>query len=187
MIIIGVRLKLGEFFGSIYINQKIGKKNNLDVSILKNSMQEFEIMIRETLEKQKIKNVIDFEKKGLKNIGTGCVFIPSIMGKMVVFTQKEAEFYFKIKKEQNSILKINLMSIPKISGKIKFEDTVLQEFSLASFSEKKISLKIKNELIEHEISKIKISVDKCWNIHHIFKIIPNFPLGVGIRSIIVES
>ena len=155
--------------------------------MMKKSMNYFDSITRKTLEKYLVGNYIDFEKKGIENIGTGCVFIPSIMGKMVVFTQKEAEFYFRIKKDQNSTLKINLVSIPKMSGKILFENKIVQKFSLASFSEKEISLIVKNEWIEHEISKIKILVDRCWNIHHIIKIIPNFPLGVGIKSIIVEN
>ena len=183
MIIIGIKLKLGEFFGSIYINQKTAKKDILNLSMLKNSIQEFDSIIRGTLEKQQIKNIIDFDKNGIENIGLGCVFVPSIFGHMVAFTQKEGEFYFKIDNAKNIMLEIQLISIPKISGKIKLEEKVIGEFSLSSFKEKKILVKIDSNLIKQQISKIKISVDKCWNIHHIYNLFPNYPLGVGIKHI----
>lgn len=183
MIIIGIKLKLGEFFGSIYINQKTAKKDILNLSMLKNSIQEFDSIIRGTLEKQQIKNIIDFDKNGIENIGLGCVFVPSIFGHMVAFTQKEGEFYFKIDNTKKVMLQIQFTSIPKISGKIKLEEKVIGEFSLSSFKEKKLLVKIDSNLIKQKISKIKISVDKCWNIHHIYDLFPNYPLGVGIKHI----
>ena len=183
MLIIGIKLKFGEFFGSIYINQKTVKKDILDLTMLKNSIQEFDYIIRGTLEKQQIKNIIDFDKNGIENIGSGCVFVPSIFGHMVAFTQKEGEFYFKIDNTKKVMLQIQFTSIPKISGKIKLEEKVIGEFSLSSFKEKKILVKIDSNLIKHQISKIKISVDKCWNIHHIYDLFPNYPLGVGIKHI----
>ncbi len=186
LLLIGLRFKVGEIFGSIYVKEKKGK-GKLDNVLIKKSMNYFDSIIRKTLEKHLNSNQIDFDKKGLENIGTGCVFIPSIMGKMIIFTQKQAEFYFKIEKNQNPTLRINLISIPKVSGKIEFEDETLQKFSLTSFSEKEISIEIKNELIKYKISKIKISVDRCWNMHNIFKILPNFPLGIGLKSISIEN
>ena len=183
MLIIGIKLKFGEFFGSIYIKQKTARKDILDLPMLKNSIQEFDSIIRNTLEKQQIKNTIDFEKKGIENIGSGCVFVPSIFGHMVAFTQKEGEFYFKIDSTKKVTLKIQFTSIPKISGKIKLEEKIIGEFSLSSFKEKKILVKIDSSLIEQKISKIKISVDKCWNMHHIYELFPNYPLGVGIKHI----
>ncbi len=183
MLIIGIKLKFGEFFGTIYVKQKTAKKDILDLSMLKNSIQEFDSIIRNTLEKQQIKNIIDFDKKGIENIGSGCVFVPSIFGHMVAFTQKEGEFYFKIDNTKNIMLEIRLISIPKISGKIKLEEKVIGEFSLSSFKEEKILVKIDSNLIKQQISKIKISVDKCWNIHHIYDLFPNYPLGVGIKHI----
>ncbi len=135
MLIIGIKLKFGEFFGTIYVKQKTAKKDILDLSMLKNSIQEFDSIIRNTLEKQQIKNIIDFDKKGIENIGSGCVFVPSIFGHMVAFTQKEGEFYFKIDNTKNIMLEIRLISIPKISGKIKLEEKVIGEFSLSSFKE----------------------------------------------------
>ena len=183
MLIIGIKLKFGEFFGTIYIKQKIARKNILYLPMLKNSIHEFDSIIRDTLEKQQIKNIIDFDKKGIENIGSGCVFVPSIFGHMVAFIQKEGEFYFKIDNTKNIMLEIQLISIPKISGKIKLEEKVIGEFSLSSFKEKKILVKIDSNLIKQQISKIKISVDKCWNIHHIYNLFPNYPLGVGIKHI----
>ena len=183
MLIIGIKLKFGEFFGTIYIKQKIARKNILYLPMLKNSIHEFDSIIRDTLEKQQIKNIIDFDKKGIENIGSGCVFVPSIFGHMVAFTQKEGEFYFKIDNTKKVMLKIQLTSIPKISGKIKLEEKIIGEFSLSSFKEKKLLVKIDSNLIKQQISKIKISVDKCWNIHHIYNLFPNYPLGVGIKHI----
>jgi len=183
MIIIGMKLKLGEFFGGIYIKQKIFEKDILDLSTVKNSMQYFDSLIRDTVDKQPIQNIINFKKKGIENIGAGCVFVPAIFGDMIVFTQKEAEFYFKINMNQNVTLKIQLISIPKISGTIIIEEKPIGKFSLSSFEEKKLVVKIDSNLIEQKISKIKISVDKCWNIHHIYELFPNYPLGVGIKHI----
>ncbi len=185
MVIIGIRLKLGEFFGSIYIKQKITKKEILDLEMIENSMQEYDSLIRDTLEKQSIKNTVDFNEKGIENVGSGCVFIPSIFGDMIVFSQKEAEFYFKIDKKQETVLEIQLISIPKVSGTIKLEEKSIEKFSLSSFEEKRLLIKINSNLVKHKISKIKISVDKCWNIHHIFNLFPNYPLGVGIKQISV--
>ncbi len=183
MLIIGIKLKFGEFFGTIYVKQKKERKDILDLSRAKNSMQKFDSIIRDTLEKYHIKNTIDFDKKGIENIGSGCVFVPSIFGHMVVFTQKEGEFYFKIDNTKNAMLEIQLISIPKISGKIKLEEKIIGEFLLSSFKEKKLVVKIDSNLIEQKISKIKISVDKCWNMHHIYELFPNYPLGVGIKYI----
>jgi hypothetical protein len=185
MVIIGIRLKLGEFFGSIYIKQKITKKEILDLEMIENSMQEYDSLIRDTLEKQSIKNTVDFNEKGIENVGSGCVFIPSVFGNRMVFSQKEAEFYFKIDKKQEIVLEIQLISIPKVSGTIKLEEKSIEKFSLSSFEEKRLLIKINSNLVKHKISKIKISVDKCWNIHHIFNLFPNYPLGVGIKQISV--
>ena len=188
LLIIGMRLKIGEFFGSIYVKQKISSKNILDLTVVKNSIPKFDSIIRDTLEKYNIKNTIDFDKKGIENIGPGCVFIPSIFGYMVVFSQKEAEFYFKIDNARDVMLEIQLIAIPKISGTIKIEERIIGKFSLSSFKEEKFLVKINSNLIEQKISKIKISVDKCWNIHHIYELFPNYPLGVGIKHIkILES
>ena len=187
MVIIGIKLKLGEFFGSIYIKPKTVNENILDLNRVKNSMQDFDSIIRDTLEKQCIKNTIDFNKKGIENIGVGCVFVPSIFGHMVAFTQKEAEFYFKIDNTKNTILEIQLISIPKISGTIKIEERDIEKFSLSSFEEKKLLIKINSDSINHKITKIKISVDRCWNIHHIYGLFPNYPLGVGIKYVEISE
>ncbi len=188
MAIIGIRLKLGEFFGNIYIKEKTSEENILESNQVKNSIQNFDSMIRDTLEKQNIKNTLDFDKNFMENVGTGCVFIPSIFGQMVAFTQKEAEFYFKIDNTKDTILEIKLISIPKISGTVKIEEETIGKFSLSSFKEEKIVIKIDSKSIDQKITKIKITVDKCWNIYKIYKLFPNYPLGVGIKHIgILES
>ncbi len=183
LIVIALRIKIGEIIGSIYVKQNLNYNHIKNLELFNIEIIKFDKLIRSTLIKNKIENKIDFVKTGIKNLGSGLVYIPSAFEKTTAFTQKEAEFYFKIDKNQNNILNIELISIPKISGKIKIENQTVSSFSIGTFETKNIKVKIDPNLIQTDISKIRILVDKCWNINHIYKLFPNFPLGVGIKSI----
>lgn len=187
LLVIGFKIKLGEIFESIYIKETQEKKHIQNLDLFVTAIEKFDSIIQETLKKNRLDDKIDFERIGIKNMGTGLVYIPSAFKKTIAFTQKEAEFYFQIDKSKNITLNIELISIPKISGKIKIENKILDNFSMGSFQTKKIKIKIKPNLIENDISKIRIFVDKCWNINHIYKLFPNFPLGVGIKSVKITS
>ena len=45
LLIIGMRLKIGEFFGSIYVKQKISSKNILDLTVVKNSIPKWKKLL----------------------------------------------------------------------------------------------------------------------------------------------
>ena len=183
LLIIGFKIKIGEIFGSIYIKQNSQNKQIENLDLFNTEIEKFDSVVRTTLKENKMENEIDFIKKGIRNLGTGLVYVPSAFEKTIAFTQKEAEFYFQIDKNKNTSLNIELISIPKISGKIKIENEIVDDFKLNSFETQKIKIRIKPNLIKEDIVKIKIFVDKCWNINHIYKLFPNFPLGVGIKSV----
>tara|TARA_B110000495_G_C23016727_1_gene602381 strand:+ start:929 stop:1591 length:663 start_codon:yes stop_codon:yes gene_type:complete len=183
LIIIGLRIKIGEIFGSIYVKQNLDNKHIEKIDLLHTAITEFDCIIRNTLKKYQLENEINFDKKGIKNLGSGLVYIPSAFKEKIAFTQKEAEFYFQINKHEQKNLNIELVSIPKISGKIKIDNEILDDFKIGSFQTKQIKIKINPNQIQNDVSKIRIIVDKCWNINHIYKLFPNFPLGVGIKSV----
>ena len=187
LIIIGLRIKIGEIFGNIYVKQNSNNKHIEKIDLFHTTITEFDGIVRNTLEKYELENEIDFDKKGIKNLGSGLVYIPSAFEKTIAFTQKEAEFYFQINKHEQKNLNIELVSIPKISGKIKIDNKILDNFTIGSFQTKQIKIKINLNQIQNDISKISIIVDKCWNINHIYKLFPNFPLGGGIKSIKITT
>lgn len=180
----GIKLKIGEISGRIYLRNELNNKLNIDLGFLEESTEDLDGYIRESLANIKIKNKIDFEKdKRFENVGMGCLFVPEIFGKIIVFSQKNASFYFKTDLKKPKTLVIELISIPKITGQIKFENTVIGKFSLNTFSEYKKTIKIDPELITQKISKVTILVDYCWLAGYVYKEIPDFPLGVGIKSL----
>jgi len=187
LIIISLRIKIGEILGDIYIKQNSNNKHIEKIDLLHTTVTEFDGIIRNTLNKYQLENEIDFDKKGIKNLGSGLVYIPSAFEKTIAFTQKEAEFYFQIDKHEQKNLNIELISVPKISGKIKIENEILNDFTIGSFQTKQIKIKINSNQIKNEVSKIRIIVDRCWNINHIYELFPNFPLGVGIKSVKITS
>lgn len=177
-----IRLKVGE------LTRKIYKSNssycNADIPFMVKVMETVDSSIEETLGKIKLGNEINIsQKKGLENIGTGCVITPAMFGRLIVVTQHEASFYFPTNITKEWLLNLNLLAIAKISGHVKFEDKKIYSFSIPTLTEQKVSLKIEPTLISTKISKITITVDQCWSPHFLDKQLPNYPMGVGVRSI----
>jgi len=179
-----LKLKIGEITGKIYINKKYDDKFTLSHELLNESLKFLDSTTRKALMKMKIDNRIDFENNiGFENIGMGSLFIPHLFGKAIVFTQKDASFYFKTDEKKPLALTIDLVAIPKINGHVKFEDVKIGEFSCSTFSERQLIFKINPEIITQDVSKITISVDRCWSASYVLNDVPDFPLGVGIKSI----
>lgn len=181
-----LKLKIGEITGKIYIKNKRLDKFSINPELLNESMRFLDSSMRKTLAKMEIGNTVDFDNNiGFENIGLGCLFIPHLFGKTVVFTQKDASFYFKTIEKKPLTLTINLVAMPKINGYVKFEDYKIGEFSCSTFSEHQLIFKINAELITQVISKITISIEKCWSASYVIKDIPDYPLGVGIKSMVL--
>ncbi len=144
--------------------------------------------IRKSLIKIKISNLLDVEKKiGFENIGIGCLITPALFGNLIAVTQGEASFYFPTKIKEKHVLKISLLSIPKISGIVKFEDKPIHHFSISTLSEHNVSVEISPELVKDNLSKISISTNRHWSSKYLDKNLPDFPLGVAVRSIELAS
>jgi len=179
----GLKLKIGEITGKIYIKKKYVSKFTINPELLNESLKFLDSSMRKTLAKMEINNTVDFDNnKGFENVGMGSLFIPHLFGKAIAFTQKDASFYFKTREKKPLTLTINLVAIPKINGDVKFEDTKIGEFSCSTFSERQLNFRINPELIIQDISKITISTEKCWSPRYVLGDIPDFPLGVGIKS-----
>lgn len=177
-----IRLKIGELTGHIY-NKKLILQSQIkdelvyDMKILDNK-------IRQTLIKINIETCIDIEKKkGFENIGPGCIISPALFGNLMAITQGEASFYFVTKIGQKYMLKLSLLTIPKISGIVKFENMQIHHFSISTLNDYNIILKIKPEYVQETLSKITISTDRHWSPKYLDKNMVDFPLGVAIRSI----
>lgn len=180
------KLKIGEITGHIYKNPQ--NSLSIDIPHATEAMEVIEQSIRNTLNKIKLGNIVDVsQKKGLENIGIGCVLTPAMFGNLIALSQSETSFYFSTNDARKYTLKMDLLAIASISGHIKFEKEVIDSFSIPTLTEHQISLAIKPELVTNEISKVTITVDKCWSPHYLDKDLPDFPLGVGIKSIELDG
>ena len=178
-----LKLKLGEKTGKIYCEKK-DYKVKLDKFTLRNAEEVIDASIRKTLLKNKIGNIIDIKNKiGLENVGLGAIITPAMFGSLIIITQKKASFYFLTESKKIKKLKFVMLSIPKISGYVKFEDKVVDRFSIPTLTEYKKIIEIEPELIHNKVSKVSIIVDKCWSPNYLDNNLPNFPLGVAIQSI----
>jgi len=183
----GLKLKIGEITGKIYIKKTDVDKFPINLELLNESLKILDSSTRKTLAKMEIGNTVDFEKNvGFENVGMGSLFVPQLFGKTIAFTQKDAAFYFKTTEKKPLTLVINLVAIPKVNGYIKLEDVKIGEFSCSTFSENKLIFKINPEIITQDISKITISIEKCWSARYVIEDIPDYPLGVGIKSMILS-
>ena len=177
-----IRLKIGEITKQIYKNPI----NSSSPGIVQTTeaLEIIELSIRKTLSGMNLRNIIDVNKKiGFENIGTGCVLTPAMFGNLLAMSQSNTSFYFVTKDTREYTLDMNLIAIASVSGHVKFEEKIIHSFSISTLTERKISLRIKPELAINKISKITISVDKCWSPHFLDKELPDFPMGVGIRFI----
>ncbi len=183
----GLKLKIGEITGKIYIKKKYVSKFTINPELFNESLKFLDSSMRKTLAKMEIGNTVDFDKNaGFENVGMGCLFVPKLFGGTIAFTQKNATFYFKTTEKKPFTLVMNLVAIPKVNGYIKLEDVKIGKFSCSTFSENKLIFKINPDLITQDISKITISTEKCWSARYVLKDIPDFPLGVGIKSMILS-
>ena len=183
----GLKLKIGELTGKIYIKKKLVDKFTINPELLKESLKFLDSSTRKTLAKMEISNTVDFGKNlGFENVGMGCILIPNLFGKAIAFTQKDASFYFKTCEKKPLTLTINFVSIPKVIGYVKFENSKIGEFSCSTFSERQLIFKINADLITQDISKVTISVSRCWSASYVLNDIPDFPLGAGIKSIEIK-
>lgn len=176
-----IKLKIGEITKTIYKNN-----TNLatpEISHTGEALEIIESSIRETLSKMKLGNIIDVNKRiGFENIGIGCVLTPAMFGNLIAMSQNNTSFYFMTESVKEYTLEINLLAVASIAGHINFEGKQIHSFSIPTLTEHKILLVIRPELITNKVSKITISVDKCWSPNFLDKGLPDFPLGVGITS-----
>ncbi len=177
-----IRLKIGEITKQIYKSPV--NSSSPEISHATEALEIIESSIRKTLSGINLGNVIDVNKKiGFENIGIGCVLTPAMFGNLIAMSQSNTSFYFVTKDTKEYTLDMNLLAVASVSGHVKFEEKIIHSFSIPTLSERKISLMIKPELVINKISKITISVDKCWSPHFLDKELPDFPIGVGVRSI----
>lgn len=177
-----IKLMIGELTGSIY-NKKIDSYT-INKDELISSMKIIDNQIRKSLVRMKVENCIDIEKKeGFENIGSGCLITSIMFGKLMAVTQGKAQFYFPTKANEKYLLKISLLSIPKISGIIEFEDKPIHYFSISTLNSYNITIEVKPEYVTEVISKISISTNKHWSPKYLDKNLFDFPVGVIVRSI----
>lgn len=177
-----IRLKIGELTGHIYNKKSTSQSKNKDELI--SSMNILDNQIRQTLVRINIESCIDIEKKkGFENIGPGCLISPTPFGNLMAMTQGTASFYFPTKIGQKYLLKLSLLSIPKISGIIKFENKPIHYFSIATLNNYDTTIEIKPEYVKETLSKISISTSRHWSPKYLDKNMVDFPLGVAVRLI----
>ena len=177
-----IRLKIGEITKQIYKNPANSSSSEILQTV--EALEIIESSIRKTLSGMNLGNVIDVNKKiGFENIGTGCVLTPAMFGNLLAMSQSNTSVYFVTKDTREYTLYMNLIAIASVSGHVKFEEKIIHSFSIPTLTERKISLTVKPELVINKISKITISVDKCWSPHFLDKELPDFPMGVGVRFI----
>ena len=177
-----IKLKFGEITKKIYKNSI---KTEMDhTSKYKNPLEIFEEHIKKTMNVINLGNEINInQKKGLENIGIGCVLTPAMFGNLIAVTQYCASFYFKTPTIREYTIEINLLGIVSVSGDIKINGKKMKQFSISTLTDQKIIIQIGSEVITNEILEIQISVDRCWSPHFLDNKLPDFPLGVGIKSI----
>ncbi len=177
-----IRLKIGEMTGNIYNKKIVSQKIEKDE--LTSNMKIIDEQTRSFLEKIKTEGQIDIaHKKGFENIGLGCLISPVMFGNLMAVTQGKASFYLPTKINEKYLLKIALLTIPKISGTIEFEDKPVHNFTISTLSDHNISIEIKPEYVVNPISKIFISTSLHWSPKYLDKNLHDFPLGVMVRSI----
>lgn len=176
-----LKLKVGEMTKKIYLNNKKERFDLEENLVFAENM--IDSHIRKTLEKIKLNNIINVkEKKGFENIGMGAVITPAMFGNLIMITQKKTSIYFSTKEKKKLNLSINFLAIPKISGQIKFEDKIIDNFTISTLTEYKKTICVNSELITNNISKVTIIVDKCWSANYLDNVLPNFPLGIAIQT-----
>ena len=179
------KLKVGEITGKIYNVQKA----NITFES-KNICQGQEILeesIRKYIDKTSDHNLIDLDKKlGFDRIGLGCFIAPALFGNLIIVTQKNGSFYFKTRKGQNYNLIIEMLAIPKISGKVFIEKTMISSFKINTLTKHRIFVKIDPSLIKNSISKISIVTDRCWTPNYLDNKLSDFPMGAWILRISLE-
>jgi len=177
-----IKLKIGEFTGTIYKSSN-KKSNELYINFLIEGEKTLDRYIRKFLANYSTDGIIDVEKKkGLQNIGTGCLVVPNVLEKLIILTQKVASFYFRTDQSKDYNFKIDLVSIPKVSGSIKIEEQIITSFNMGTLGKKTVEIIINQKMIKEKISKISIHIDKCWFPNYLDLNIADFPLGVGITK-----
>lgn len=180
-----VKLIIGELTGNIYYKNKVSDHVNQDELI--SNMKIIDVKIREILNRIKIENYIDVEKKkGFENIGYGCLISP-MFGNLMAVTQGEASFFFPTSINEKHSLKLMLFSVPKVSGIVKFEENIVHRFSISTLSDYNIDIEIKPEYVRETLSKISIAVDEHWSPKYLDKNLNDFPLGIIVKSIKLVS
>ncbi|MDE1844243.1 MAG: hypothetical protein KGI10_02810 [Thaumarchaeota archaeon] len=180
-----LKLKIGEITGKIYNVQKTNTSfESKNISLGEEILEE---SIRRYVEKTPDVNLIDLDKKsGFDRIGLGCFITHALFGNLIIVTQKNGSFYFKTKKGHDYNLIIDVLSIPKTSGKIFVEKTMISSFKINTLTKHRIFVKIDPSLIQGITSKISIVIDKCWTPNYLDDKLPDFPVGIGVLRISLE-
>lgn len=180
-----LKLKIGEMTGKIYNVQKTNTSfESKNISLGQEILEE---SIRKYVEKTSDDNLIDLDKKaGFDKIGLGCFITPALFGNLVIVTQKNGSFYFKTKKGQNYNLIIEALAIPRISGKVFVENTMILSFKINTLTKHRIFVKINSLLIKGPVSKISIVTDRCWTPNYLDDKLPDFPMGIWVSRISLE-
>jgi hypothetical protein len=181
-----IKLKIGELSGHIYYKKL--KSDQIYQDELISTRKIIDAQIRRTLGQIKIPNFIDIEKKkGLENIGYGCLISSIKFGNLMAITQGEASFYFPTTINEKHLLRISLLSIPRVSGIVKFEEKMVQRFSISALSDYDVDIEIKPDYVHETLSRISISVDRHWSPKYLDKNVQDLPLGVLIKSMRLGS
>ena len=99
----GLKLKIGEITGKIYVKKSHANKFTINPELLNESLKFLDSSTRKTLAKMEIGNTVDFDKNaGFENVGMGCLFVPKLFGGTIAFTQKNATFFFKTTEKKPS-------------------------------------------------------------------------------------
>jgi len=136
------------------------------------------------LRKLELKNKIEFkDKRDFLQVGMNTIFIQEPFKGL--WTTGKATFYFPIDKKLKNNLTIEVFSIVPTVVIIGQERKILQKVPIKKFHTKKIQLPLNK--VEDDIVELFVDVEKRWRPNIITKKELEIPMGVNIKSIMIDQ
>lgn len=170
-----------ENFDSSESDRLISTLDNRDYQIIKQILTENTKNILRNLE---LKKKIDFSlKKDFLQVGINTVYIHEPFKGL--WTTGKATFYLPISKNSQNNLTIEIFSIIPTTVIIGQNEKILKKIPIKKIQTKKIELPL--DITENNIFELFVDVEKRWRPNIITKKSNDIPMGVNIRSIMINQ
>ena len=167
-------------FDSNECKKVTGNLRDIDYQIITDLLTE---NTKKILQKFKLKNKINFnEKKDFFQVGINTIFINEPFKGL--WTTGKATFYLPISKNVKNNLTMEVFSIIPTAIIIGQDNKILKKIFIKKIQTKRIELPL--DVTDNKIIELFVNVEKRWRPNVITKKSLEIPLGINIKSIMIN-